>query len=205
MKILFKHENGFFRNDRTFCEVYCLPENESFDELLNLGWLPSMDEKDIWYQSRSCRLNVENFNVSSKRKNILNKLTYSVEDYKNQLYIDNFFENFYKEKKFDIFDLYENCSVFFKIKVLILKYKDEVVGFARYIENITSNVFLNLSYTNQHTKLSLGTNLFFILQEITNLQNKKYLYIYESYDNVFTYKQEFENVEIWNGREWLTK
>lgn len=205
MKILFKHENGFFKNDRTFCEVYCLPENESFDELLNLGWLPSMDEKDIWYQARSCRLNVENFKVSSKRKNILNKLTYSVEDYKNQLYIDNFFENFYKEKKFDIFDLYENCSIFFKIKVLILKYKDEVVGFARYIENVTSNVFLNLSYTNQYTKLSLGTNLFFILQEITNLQNKKYLYIYESYDNVFTYKQEFENVEIWNGREWLTK
>lgn len=205
MKILFKHENGFFKNDRTFCEVYCLPENENFDELLNMGWLPSMDEKGIWYQARSCRLHIENFNLSSKRKNVLNKLNYSVEDYKNQFYIDDFFENFYREKKFDIFDLYKNCSIFFKIKVLILRYKDEIVGFARYIENETSNIFLNLSYTSQHTKLSLGTNLFFILQEITNLQNKKYLYIYESYDDVFKYKQEFENVEIWNGREWVTK
>ena len=205
MKILFKHENGFFKNDRTFCEVYCFPENESFDELLNLGWLPSMDEEIVWYQAQSCRLDIENFEVSRKRRNILNKLNYSIENYENQEYIDKFFEDFYKEKKFDILDLYKNCSVFFKIKVLILKYKDEIVGFARYIENERSNIFLNLSYVDQYSKLSLGTNLFFILQKITNLQNKKYLYIYESYDNVFPYKQKFENVEIWNGREWLKK
>jgi arginyl-tRNA--protein-N-Asp/Glu arginylyltransferase len=76
-------------------------------------------------------------------------------------------------------------------------------GYNRISIFINSILFLNLAYTDLFPKLSLGTNLFFILSEYAKTQNKKYLYIYESYDNLFNYKQNFENVEIWNGREWL--
>lgn len=203
MKILFKHENGFFKNERIFCEVYCLPENETHDELLNSGWLPSMEEHNIWYQSRSCRLDIDKFVISSKRKNILNKIDYFVEKYNTQSYVDNFFEKFYENKKYNIFDLYKNCSDFFDIKLLTIKHKELIVGFARFIEKKESNVFLNLSYLDSYPKLSLGTNSFFLLQEITRLQNKKYLYIYESYNDTFEYKSKFSNVEIWNGRSWI--
>jgi hypothetical protein len=56
------------------------------------------------------------------------------------------------------------------------------------IFNINSILFLNLAYTDLFPKLSLGTNLFFILSEYAKTQNKKYLYIYESYDNLFNYR-----------------
>ena len=38
MKVQFNHQNGFFLDGRVFCEVYGTAENESDDELLNLGW-----------------------------------------------------------------------------------------------------------------------------------------------------------------------
>lgn len=103
---------------------------------------------------------------------------------------------------YDIFDLYNNCSDFFNPKILTIHYNNELVGVARYIENIDSNLFLNLSYDLTLDKLSLGTNMFYILSNITKEQNKKYLYIYESYNDTFSYKLKLPNVEIWNGRQW---
>jgi hypothetical protein len=202
MKILFNHRFGFVKNDRVYCEVYCEPDNETWDELLNTGWNPSMENKGIWYQSRSCRLNVKNQIISKKRNNILNKISYRIIDYQNQKNIDDFFKKFYELKEFNIFNLYKNCSSFFKIKVLELFYNNSTVCYCRYVENQESNIFLNLAYEDNLNKLSLGTNSFFILSNITKSQNKNYLYIYESYDNQFHYKENFNNVEIWNGDNW---
>ena len=205
MKIFYNHDNGFNYDGRIFCEVSCLPEKESDDELLNEGWLPSMEDYGIWYQSRSCRLNMDEFYISTKRKYIINKLKIKNVNYEKDNFIDNFFENYYIERGFDIFDLYTNCSNFFKISVIQVEYKNEIVGYARFTERDESNIFLNLSYSKKYPKLSLGTNLFFILSEYTKTQNKKYLYIYESYKDVYEYKESFTNVEIWNGTKWMTK
>lgn len=204
MEILYKHENGFILNGRVYCEVYCQQTKETNDELLEKGWNPSMEENGIWYQSRSLRIPTDKFKISSKRRNILNKLTFKIYDYKNQLDIDKFFEKYYNSKNFEIYDLYENCSKFFNLKVLEISFNDSVIAYNRFLENQFSNLFVNLSYNDEFSKFSLGTNTFYILSEFTKNQNKKYLYIYESYDNLFSYKKKFENVEIWNGRNWIT-
>lgn len=202
MKIHFKHENGFFINERIFCEVYCIPENESYDELLTQGWLPSMEERSIWYQSRSCRICLDNFEISKKRNLVINKIQVTNSNNYNYELIDEFFKNYYQNIGYDIFDLYNNCSEFFNPKCVTLYYDNKLVGIARYIENTDSNLFLNLSYDLNLDRLSLGTNMFYILSNITKQQNKKYLYIYESYSDTFSYKQKLPNVEIWDGRQW---
>ena len=114
-------------------------------------------------------------------------------------------EDYYKIMGFDIMDNYHNCSKFFNPKILIIHHDKNMVGVARYIENNDSNLFLNLSYKNGYDKLSLGTNLFYILSDVTKKQNKKYLYVYETYKDAFSYKQKLPNVEIWNGREWCSE
>ena len=205
MRVQYKHENGFFINERVFCEVYCIPENESNDDLLKQGWLPSMEEMGIWYQSRSCRINMDYFTISKKRKYIIKKLNVSFLNENDSKIIDNFFEDYYKIMGFDIMDNYHNCSKFFNPKILIIHHDKNMVGVARYIENNDSNLFLNLSYKNGYDKLSLGTNLFYILSDVTKKQNKKYLYVYETYKDAFSYKQKLPNVEIWNGREWCSE
>ena len=110
MKIYFKHDKGFMKDCRIYCEVCCVADAETDDELLDAGWLPSMEEKKVWYQSRSCRLNMDDFYISHKRKNIINRLKIKNVDYKNDNLIDTFFKNYYIEREFDIFDLYTNCS-----------------------------------------------------------------------------------------------
>jgi hypothetical protein len=78
-----------------------------------------------------------------------------------------------------------------------------LVAVGRYVENEMSNVFLNFAYSKDNLKLSLGTNLFYILADITKKQNKDYLYIYESYDDNFSYKQKLPNLNLWNGDKWV--
>lgn len=203
MKIYFKHDKGFMKDGRIYCEACCVADAETDDELLDDGWLPSMEEKKVWYQSRSCRLNMEQHKISTKRRNILNKLEIDIFDYQHDKSIDFFFKNYYEDKNYDIYDLYENCSEYFKVKILKITVDKEIIGYGRFTERENSNIFLNLSYNDNRPKLSIGTNLFFILSEYTKTQNKKYLYIYESYDNLFNYKQNFENVEIWDGKDWI--
>lgn len=203
MKIIFNHDYGFVKNERVFCEVYGFPDNETYDELLDSGWLPSMEDKNVWYQSKSCRLNIEDFIVTEKIKNFKDKINFSIENYDNQKFIDNFFKRFYKEKNFDIYDLYDNCSKFFEIKVLSLKYNNELVALARFIECEYSNLLLSHSYITSSEVRSLGNYLLYLLEHVSKIQNKKYLYLYESYDDIFSYKQKFNNSEIWNGINWL--
>ena len=100
-------------------------------------------------------------------------------------------------------DEYYNCSKFFKLKMLYLRLDNKLVAVGRYVENEMSNVFLNFAYNKDNLKLSLGTNLFYILADITKKQNKDYLYIYESYDNSFSYKQKLPNLNLWNGDKWV--
>jgi hypothetical protein len=204
MKVQFNHQNGFFLDGRIFCEVYGIAENESNDELLNSGWLPSMEEKNIWYQSRSHRIELSNFEISKKRRHIIKKLTCEVSDYIQNQEIDDFFQEYYNDKDFDIMDDYNNCSKFFEPKILYLRLEGKLVAVGRYLENKKSNVFLNLAYDNNNLKLSLGTNLFYILADITKKQNKDYLYIYESYDDSFSYKQKLPNLNFWSGTKWIS-
>jgi hypothetical protein len=203
MKVQFKHENGFTKDGRVFCEVFFEHNEESFDELLNSGWNPSMEEEKIWYQSRSSRINIKTHEVSNQRKNFLKKIDKKVYNYTGQKQIDDFFHSFYDFKKYEIKQLYDNCSKFFEIKILEISYEGEIVGYARFIENEESNLFLNLAYLDGYYKLSLGTNLFHLLVDITKSQNKKYLYIYETYQDIYSYKQNFSGVEIWDGRNWI--
>lgn len=202
MIVQFNHENGFTKDGRVYCEVFCVPISESCDELLSSGWNPSMEEKGVWYQSRSSRIDLTKYHISNQRKNFIEKLEKKIFDYKKDNQIDEFFFLFYDTKNYDIKDLYLNCNDFFSIKILEVKYKDEIVAYARYVENLQSNLFLNLAYIDRYPKLSLGTNLFHILADITKSQNKNYLYIYETYDDIYTYKQKFSGVEIWDGIKW---
>jgi hypothetical protein len=203
MKVQFNHQNGFSLDGRIFCEVYGIAENESNDELLNSGWLPSMEEKNIWYQSRSHRIELSNFEISKKRRNIIKKLTCEVSDYIQNQEVDDFFKEYYNDKGFDIMDDYNNCSKFFEPKILYLRLDGKLVAMGRYIENEKSNVFLNLAYDKNKPKLSLGTNLYYILADITKTQNKDYFYIYESYDDSFSYKQKLPNLNFWSGTKWI--
>ena len=100
MKIIFDHLHGHVKNDRVFCEAFVLPEGETEDELLELGFLPNIQPPIYWYQAKSCRINNDKIKLSYKRRKLLSELEVRVFSYeKNSEEVNLFFQKYFQRKK----------------------------------------------------------------------------------------------------------
>lgn len=202
MKIEFMHDHGFYKGDRVFCEVYGIPdEKDDHEELLNQGWLPDTLREIYWFQSRSCRLNCRVINFNAKRRHMLKKLSYKVHDLKKEEL--EFYKDFYKKycatKGFDIMHRYDITMLYKNLKVMDIYFNDAIVGFAQFIEYNDALLFVNVAYDTHYPKISIGTNAYYLLMQYTHALNKTYLYIYEAYEDTFSYKLKLPNLEYFNN------
>jgi hypothetical protein len=205
MKIIFDHLHGHIENERVFCEAFVLPEGETEDELLELGFLPNIQPPIYWYQAKSCRINNDKIKLSYKRRNLLSKLKTEVFSYvSKKKEVDLFFENYFEIKKFDIVHHYNNNSNFDDLKVMQLCYNNEIVGFTRFREFEKTILGLETAFVENMDRFSLGKDAILKLSNYGKTQNKNYLYIYESYENYFPYKLEITGCEYWEGEKWIT-
>lgn len=204
MKILFDHSEGHIINDRVFCEVFCLPETESPDDLLELGWLPYPSFKiPYWYQSQSCRIDPSKIQLSYKRRKVISEIDFEVVPYssiKNE--VDTYFQNFFEQKSFKLDDSYNSNSKNPNIQILVLSHKKKIVGYIRF-QIFEKNILgFESAYDLDLSKLSLGKTGIIILSEYGKSIGKKYTYVYESYKNYFPYKLEISGVEYFEGEYW---
>ena len=205
MKIIFDHSEGYVANEKVFCEVYCLAENETPDELLEIGWLPtSLSDTPYWYQSQSCRINSQKVSLSYKRRKILSLLNFEIfeSDYiKNE--VDEFSYRYIENKKFDFKKNYDLYSKTPNLKVMRITYNNKIVGYVRF--KIFNNCILlfDISYDLMFPKLSLGICSFIMMSQYGKVHNKNYVYIFESYKNHFPYKLKISGVEYFEGEYWV--
>ena len=206
MKIIFDHSQGYVINDRAFCEVYCIVENETPDELLEIGWLPtSLFDIPYWYQSQSCRINNSKISLSYKRRKIISQLEYKIFKYEEiKEEVDSFFYDYFDNKKLDMKDFYKFNSEHFKLDVMKVTKDDKVVGYNRFQNLVRNNLGMEIAYDLNFPKLSLGITSILLLSDYTRLQNKNNLYIYESYNDYFPYKMKIPGIEFWEGEKWVS-
>jgi hypothetical protein len=204
MKIIFDHSNGYVKNDKVFCEAFTLPERETEDELLELGYLPN-PFTNYWYQAKSCRINNDKIKLSYKRKKLLSELEVRVFPYqKNNEEVNLFFQRYFQRKKFNLLNYYDNNSNFEDLKIIELKHNGEVVALTRFREFKKVLLGLETSFIENVPKFSLGKDAILSLSNYGKTQNKNLLYIYESYENYFPYKLEITGCEYWEGEKWIT-
>ncbi len=204
MRIIFDHLYGHVQDDRVFCEAFVIPEGESEEELLALGFLPNIQPPLYWYQARSCRINNDKVILSYKRKKLLSQLEIEIIPYtENKKDVDLFFEEYFKWKGFDILDYYNNNSNYPNLKVMRVKFNNEVVAYTRFRE--FENVILGLETSFIHTELkfSFGKDSILLLSNYGKSKDKNYVYIYESYRDFFPYKSEITGAELWEGEKWV--
>ena len=206
MKIIFDHSQGHVINDRAFCEVYCIVENETPDELLEIGWLPtSLFDIPYWYQSQSCRINNSKISLSYKRRKIISQLEYKIFEYEEiKEEVDSFFYNYFDNKKLDLKKFYDLNSKFSNIHVMKVTKDNKVVGYTRFQNLVRNNLGMETAYDLNFPRLSLGITSILLLSDYTRLQNKNNLYIYESYNDYFPYKMEIPGIEFWEGEKWVS-
>ena len=204
MKIIFDHSEGHVVNEKVFCEAYCLAENETPDELLELGWLPtSLSDKPYWYQSQSCRINSQKVSLSYKRRKIISLLNFEILEYdyiKNE--VDEFSYRYIENKMFDSKKNYDFYSKTTNLSIMRITYNNKIVGYVRF--KIFNNCILlfDISYDLMFPKLSLGICSFLMVSQYGKTHNKNYVYIFESYKNHLPYKLKISGVEYFNREYW---
>jgi hypothetical protein len=204
MKIIFDHSNGYVKNDKVFCEAFVLPEGETEDELLELGYLPN-PFTNYWYQAKSCRINNDKIKLSYKRKKLLSELEVRVFPYqKNNEEVNLFFQRYFQRKKFNLLNYYDNNSNFEDLKIIELKHNGEIVALTRFREFKKVLLGLETSFIENIPNFSLGKDAILSLSNYGKTQSKNLLYIYESYENYFPYKLEITGCEYWEGEKWIT-
>ena len=205
MKIIFDHSQGHVINDRVFCEAFVIPENETYDDLIELGWLPNVQPPIYWYQSQSCRINNSKISLSYKRRKIISQLEYKIFKYEEiKKEVDSFFYDYFDNKKLDMKDFYKFNSEHFKLDVMKVTKDDKVVGYTRFQNLVRNNLGMETAYDLNFPRLSLGVTSILLLSDYTRLQNKNNLYIYESYNDYFPYKMEIPGIEFWEGEKWVS-
>jgi hypothetical protein len=205
MKIIFDHSQGHVINDRVFCEAFVIPENETYDDLIELGWLPNVQPPIYWYQSQSCRINYSKIFLSYKRRKIISQLEYKILKYEGiEEEVDSFFYDYFDNKKLDLKKFYDLNSQFSNIHVMKVTKDDKVVGYTRFQNLTRNNLGMETAYDLNFPRLSLGITSILLLSDYTRLQNKNNLYIYESYNNYFPYKMEIPGIEFWEGEKWVS-
>ena len=191
MKIIFDHSQGHVINDRVFCEAFVIPENETYDDLIELGWLPNVQPPIYWYQSQSCRINNSKISLSYKRRKIISQLEYKIFEYEGiKEEVDSFFYDYFDNKKLDLKKFYDLNSQFLNIHVMKVTKDNKVVGYTRFQNLVRNNLGMETAYDLNFPRLSLGITSILLLSDYTRLQNKNNLYIYESYNDYFPYNNE---------------
>ena len=205
MKIIFDHSQGHVINDRVFCEAFVIPENETYDDLIELGWLPNVQPPIYWYQSQSCRINNSKISLSYKRRKIISQLEYKIFKYEEiKEEVDSFFYDYFDNKKLDMKDFYKFNSEHFKLDVMKVTKDDKVVGYTRFQNLVRNNLGMETAYDLNFPRLSLGITSILLLSDYTRLQNKNNLYIYESYNDYFPDKMEILGIKFWEGEKWVS-
>ena len=205
MKIIFDHSQGHVINDRVFCEAFIIPENETYDDLIELGWLPNIQPPIYWYQSQSCRINNSKISLSYKRRKIISQLEYKILQYEGiKEEVDSFFYDYFDNKKLDLNKFYDLNSQFSNIHVMKVTKDDKVVGYTRFQNLVRNNLGMETAYDLNFPRLSLGITSILLLSDYTRLQNKNNLYIYETYNDYFPYKMEIPGIEFWEGEKWVS-
>ncbi len=204
MKIIFDHSHGHVIENRVFCEAFVLPEGESEDFFLENGWLPSVQPPIYWYQSQSIRIDSEKIVLNRKQRNTFTNVAYEIFDYDRQSEVDSFFFEFFVRKDLELQELYQKNSEFFKLKVLSVSLKNEVVAYTRFVQFENSILGIESSYKPNLPKHSLGINSILFLSNYGKSQNIRYTYIYEAYKDTFPHKFKITGSEFWEGEKWVS-
>jgi hypothetical protein len=204
MKIIFDHLHGHVKDDRVFCEAFVIPDGETDQELLELGFLPNIQPPLYWYQAKSCRINNEKVVLSYKRKKLLSQLKIEIIPYSdNKKDVDLFFEEYFKWKGFDMLDYYNNNSNYPGLKVMRVKLDSKIIAHTRFREFEDSILGLETSFIHTELKFSFGKDSILLLSNHGKSQGKNFVYIYESYQDYFPYKSEITGAELWEGEKWI--
>lgn len=174
-------------------------ENSKELEALEQGWL-IYDNK--WYNSRSVRINIDNYKPQGASNKKLKKYSF--------VYHDHFYIN---DEVINVYNTFINLKQFKKIYrldtdierssgVFVYDYNHKLVAYTKMVkyEGGIESQFTVWDYSEP--KASIGKNIIDYEIEVAKNLGHKYLYIGPAYGINSTYKINLSGFEWWNGENW---
>lgn len=186
MKLSFNHAEGVFsKSGNCLLEVDCIREHETTKYMFENGWLPFKDDK--WYQCQSSRLKLSR--ITSQRRKELSKIDFSFSIDKKDLIDRSRIFGCFKEEWLEFYLSLPNYTFYMDDAAMgVVNFFDDQIFYTTFVwdKNKDANSYGTLSY-------------YHLIEKFKN--DYEYVYISEFYED-FSYKQNLQGFEFWNGSEW---
>ena len=190
--------------------------DQNINELYSQGFLFTRESKGAMYETRSVRVDLSKFELSSENRRILRKsenlklevstLPHPSYDWRIAKFGHDFYTQKFGDKIFSANKIKELLTDQEKSNFnLLLGYQDlTTVGYAICYSNDEilhySYPFYSLLFTSYSLGMSMMTRAIVWAKE----NDKKYVYLGSAKDSAALYKFQFKGVEWWNGEMWKT-
>lgn len=205
MELLFDHTYGFGKMTRqniAYVPFAALLQPAEYKDYLESGWFPANTE--VWFQTRSTRLNLSLYQPTSKILKLSKKVKYFpdvnlTEEKKERLKI--IYEKYIQYRNFK-YDLSIEDIVANSHGHIYYVYQNKIVAFSFYRQIKNSLLGIEFAWDYEEPKLSLGHINIYYNAMLAKMKKCKYFYLSSGYESCSIYKSSYPGFEWWTGYKW---
>lgn len=205
MKLLFDHTYGFGKMSKQ--NIQYVPfaaqlEPNEYKEYLEKGWYPF--NQDLWYQTRSTRIDLSAYQPTKEVKRIAKKIkcypNIRITEPKKQK-LKSIYENYIQQKGYrydlSIEDIINNSNGY-----IYYALDGEIIAFSFY--RIIEDAFLGIEFAWDYKRpsLSMGHVNIYYAAMLAKKHRCKHFYLSSGYESCCIYKSQYPGFEWWKGYEW---
>lgn len=206
MKIFVDHTHGFGKmRDQAYiyAPIGAVVNADEQEYALENGWCPL--EKNIWFQTRSTRIDIAQYKPDNKTLKKASKVKayydIGIQEYKKTIF-EEIYKKYISHKKFGNVDFSFYDIVRYSNGHAYYTYNNKIVGFC-FFKIIGKNLFaIEFAWDYVNPELGLGKTNIHSLCNYAKMRRYKYLYLSSGYESCSIYKSTFKGFEWWTGLEW---
>lgn len=205
MKFLFDHTYGFgkmSKQNMIYVPFAVLLESKEYKQYLEQGWYPA--NNDIWFQTRSTRINLEFYKPTKNVLRLSKKVKYFPDvnmTKEKRKRLEKIYEKYISHKGY-IYDMSIDDIISNSHGHIYYVYGNDIIAFAFY--KVIEDAYLGIEFAwdYEEPKLSLGHINIYYNSLFARFKRCKYIYLSSGYESCSIYKSQYPGFEWWRGYEW---
>lgn len=215
MKLFFGEFEANYKKYHFPYQVWLLKETiDDVEKIYQNGFLPVRSLPNIYYLSRSVRVDLAKFELSSENRRILKKTEnftpnfISLSDFnytpQTQKFCKDYMVNKFGRESMGVAAVREifKGNVYNHIFVWKENISQKEVGYAVCYNSANFIQYAHAFYDLNYAQQSLGAGMILEAVEFAKKSPKRYIYLGTCYEQSALYKTEFKGVEFFNGFRW---
>jgi hypothetical protein len=206
MKLIFNHMYGFGKMQHQtvlYSPFGAIFEEAEYAEALQTGWFPVNNQ--IWYQSRSTRIELAKYKPSKK----ILKLSKEIRCYpvagiaanKVQL-LEEIYTKYMHHKGFRDVNLTIDSMIANSHGFMYYTYQRKVIAFTFYKSIGEAHLSVEFAWDYAEPKLSVGHVSLHHEINFAKMRRCKYIYLSSGYESCSIYKSYYPGFQWWTGQSW---